>query len=351
MSQNNTDICRQVNKREWAYPALLGVCGGLLGTFSSNLGIGGQFLIQAIYWTIGYKIVLILTGAGMGWKIGNSFYDPGKAIEQLISEPEIWKLIKQNYKPNDEPMLYKKGLVIPTLLDTSLDIGKLYTFCSFIFIERYENMESEEQVMREFKYMVHVLTAKHPMLKDSEPVTLMNIIERRVIEDLYPYIYSYYLITNKNSQKKLDPLLAKTLSTDKIPLVAINNYDNIIKLILSETNSQVNNIRDKIECILISASNIFRQLPEAKHPQDKAKLLIKMTKLISDRLAEYNIIVSADLLIPIVSNLIIQNIDIVPGAEIKMAYDYLGHLANEDAYVVTVLLSSLTACIEGKVIR
>lgn len=104
-------------------------------------------------------------------------------------------------------------------------------------------------------------------------------------------------------------------------------------------------VKDKIKNILATASNHFRRLPGQEHPKDKAQLLIDMVKSLSDSFQSLDITVSCDLLIPIVSYIIKQNIDIVPGVEIKMTYDYLGHLTNEKGYIITVLLSSLLACL------
>ena len=39
MNSAATDICKQVNKKVWVYPAFMGVCGGIIGTFGSNLGL------------------------------------------------------------------------------------------------------------------------------------------------------------------------------------------------------------------------------------------------------------------------------------------------------------------------
>ena len=55
-----------------------------------------------------------------------------------------------------------------------------------------------------------------------------------------------------------------------------------------------------------------------------------------------------DDLIPVVAMIIIENKDILPSADIQMIYDYLGDLADEKAYVATVLMSSLEACILKK---
>ena len=71
MHSTNLSIYRQINKKPWVAPTLLGLIGGVVGSFGSNLSFTSQILFQALYWTIGYKVILIIAGAGMGWQIGN----------------------------------------------------------------------------------------------------------------------------------------------------------------------------------------------------------------------------------------------------------------------------------------
>ena len=118
-------ICNKINK-PWSNPIMFGMCGGVIATLGQN--ITGNILYQAIYWTIGYKLALIMTGVGIGWNIGNKYYDPDSAIDELIKNPNIWGLIIESYVSDDCYMIFKKSTAIEVLLNTRLDIGKLYQF-------------------------------------------------------------------------------------------------------------------------------------------------------------------------------------------------------------------------------
>ncbi len=351
MNSSYQTICEKVNKKTWITPALLGICGGVVGSVGSNLSLGGQIIFQALYWTIGYKIALITAGAGFGWKIGNSFFDANDAISELVDDPNCWNLIMTSYVPSDTKIKFKRSIAIEALLDSRNDIGKLYQFCIFLFIEKYEHFTQESQLMNEFKCLVRVLTAKHPMYTCEHFKELEELIERRCIQDLYPYIYSHYLINNKSSHKKIDPLSYCNLTIPYVKRNQIKCYNDDTQL-LNRLENDLKQIdpekKQGIMNCLQRSSNVFRQLPNVIHPKDKAVILIDMVKEVSEGFQKIGIQISCDHLIPIISHIIMKNIDIVPGADIRMAYDYLGHLPNEEAYVATVLLSSLMACVEDK---
>ncbi len=352
MNLNYLEICQRVNRKTWITPALIGVAGGVVGTLGSSLSMGGQLLFQALYWTLGYKLVVISAGAGMGWKIGHRIYGPNDAIMELVKDPQLWKLLRTSYQSQDKKEPYKRMTAISLLQDTSRDIGKLYQFSLFLFIERYGEISQDLQLMTEFKSVVSLLTQKHPMYQDGDTTNksvsgqnqeLQDLIERRVIEDLYPYIYSHYLRFNKTTHQKLNPQIK-----DRGLIVATPpKNNNQITCQLTEELAQLTSSQQlQAGKSLDQASKTFRQLSYHVHPKDKAAILIKMVKDISSNFQEVGINVSCDLLIPLVSKIILDNMDMVPAAEIKMTYDYLGHLTNEDGYVITVLLSSLLACVE-----
>ena len=344
-------IYNQINKETWICPTIFGVVGGITGMLSSNLSIGSQIIFNALYWTIGYKIILVMAGAGMGWQLGLNLYNPKKAIDELVKNKDLWTLIMNSYEPDDTKIDYKRTTAIEILLDTRLDIGKLYQFCCFLFIERYEYISSNEEVLNEFKYIVRILTVKHPMYHKDCEHELLDLIERRTFNDLYPYIYGHYLVKNSSSHKKMLPITTESalevpIGVSIIPINAIKTTDNKwFDLLFSDIKNKTPELKDAVNKILLKASNEFRRLPNEIYPKDKAELLINMVKILSDDFQKLDINISCDLLIPIVSFIIMKNIDIVPGAEIKMIYDYLGHLSNEEGFMVTVLLSSLMVCI------
>ena len=350
MNSQYLTICERVNKKPWVTPTIFGICGGIVGSVTSNLGLGGQIIFQALYWTIGYKIALITAGAGFGWKIGHTFYDANDAIMELVDDPNCWNLIMNYYISDDDTITYKRSTAVEILLDTRRDIGKLYQFCIFLFIEKYEHIVMETQLMREFKLLVRVLTLKHPMYEPEIHQQLEELVERRSIQDLYPYIYSHYLMNNKRSHRKIDPLTYNNLVIPYVNRDDIKNTinDNSLLNMLAVDVKNMDKHKDEIVECLTRSSNIFRRLPNQIHPKDKANVLIDTVKNISEGFQNIGVHVSCDHLIPIISHIIMKNIDIVPGADIQMAYDYLGHLPNEEAYVVTVLLSSLMACVDDR---
>ena len=64
---------------------------------------------------------------------------------------------------------------------------------------------------------------------------------------------------------------------------------------------------------------------------------------ISDEFNKNGITMSCDELTPIICEIIIRNIDIIPNAEIQMIYDYMGHRTDENGYIATVLMASLSS--------
>ncbi len=98
------------------------------------------------------------------------------------------------------------------------------------------------------------------------------------------------------------------------------------------------------ESIINKASLTFRHLPHLLQPREKVSLLVDMVKGIDKDLQNQGITLCCDDLIPIVSQIVMLNLDILPYAEIQLVFDYLENSCNEDAYVATVVLSSLHDC-------
>ena len=66
-----------------------------------------------------------------------------------------------------------------------------------------------------------------------------------------------------------------------------------------------------------------------------------MVNDLSRGLAELQVNMSCDDLLPILLEVVRRNLDILPVADIKMVFDYYGDTFGEQAYVATALLSTV----------
>jgi hypothetical protein len=174
--------------------------------------------------------------------------------------------------------------------------------------------------------MVNMMTLKHPMYSSDKYLEIRGTIEHRVMEDLYSYVYGHYVMQARYSKDNVSPVIIIASSSSKGPMTTL-----------------CHKLTDH-ERIIHKASLKFRHLPHLYHPKDKVSILVEMVKGIDNDLQKLGIILCCDDLIPIVSKVVMYNLDILPQAEIRLVFDYLENSCNEDAYVATVVLSSLQDC-------
>ena len=310
-------ISNRLFKKNMTYPTTFSIIGGLLSNPITNFIIGSTIVWNPILYPIGINSIISLTGCSLGWLYGRTIEDI-ESFNNLIINDQCWKIINEKIEMTEDIQEYNKYIVGYMITNCASDIGKLYIFCTTLFIERYEYIETNTQLMNEFRQMVALLSLKHPMYTKEKYSEIKDSIERIALNDLYSYIHSSYLITHKNDYNNID-----------------KNFD--FYYISKHTTSEV------IENTILTACKAFKLIPYISHPKDKIDILIKMIQNISDELEKQGILMSCDELTPIICEIIIRNIDIIPNAEIQMIYDYMGDKCDENGYVATVLMVCLSS--------
>jgi hypothetical protein len=155
---------------------------------------------------------------------------------------------------------------------------------------------------------------------------IKTIIEQRAMEDLYSYIYGHYVMETRRSSNTIPPMI----------IIGSRCVKSSLGLVCPRLSDH--------ERIVHTASLKFRHLPHLYHPKEKVAILVEMVKDIDNDLKRQGITLCCDDLIPIVSEIVMCNLDILPNAEIQLVFDYLENSCDEDAYVATVVLSSLQEC-------
>ena len=159
------DICKKIERKNWVTPS---ICSISLG-YASNpivqaiyeLGTSIHLFYPPILLGIAFKLVFAVSGMGIGWTLGKFLCNKEYNIEDLYTNPDTWKIINKVFVSSDKQMEFKEELVEKVLTDTTLDIGKLYHFCNFIFIERYEHLlHNECMIMQDYRQLVQLLTLK-----------------------------------------------------------------------------------------------------------------------------------------------------------------------------------------------
>lgn len=350
MNDNYHQICQRIDRRLSLGPKATGILGGVvsspIGIYLSGLTYGGQLIFQGVLLGLTCKFGIIAGGIGLGWKVGNHWYRSDEIFQEWIMERDIWYKILEYYSPetitNPEenngyfnfwwfytptpppPPIPTELEIAQSLQDLTSEIGQLYRFCIYLYVERF-NYHSRDSfpAMKEYKGVVQVITKFHPK-NHQAPTLVYEIVERCVIDDLYPYLYGYYLI--ENSRLHLD-LLPIELS----PNTFVVNY----KISPNIPND-----------ILDRASLTFRHISHQRHPREKISILLKMVNDLSRDLERLHISMSCDDLLPILLQIVQKNIDILPVADIKMVFDYYGDTIGEQAYIATAFLSTVQVRIQ-----
>jgi hypothetical protein len=342
MNDKYHQICQRIDRRISLGPTATGIIGGVV---SSPIGIYLSGLTYGLLLGFACKIGIIAGGFGLGWKVGNQWYSTEEIFQEWIHEKNVWKQILEYYSPQQtsdqsEYMSYfpfswfqsdtdTTTPPIPTeldifrsLRDPSTEIGQLYRFCLYLYVERFNYYPREEfPAMGEYKGLVCVVTKFHPKYYLA-PTLIYEVTERCAIDDLYPYLYGYYLV--ENSHLHLD-----LLPPDISPNTLVVNSD-----LVSDLPGIPNDILDR-------ASLTFRHLSHQRHPREKISILLKMVNDLSRDLERENITMSCDDLLPILLQIVRQNIDILPVADIKMVFDYYGDTMGEQAYIATAFLTTV----------
>ena len=330
------DICENIESDSYLTPKTCGLMGGIIST---PIGIIlAPFVVTSVTAVLLVKGVTMAAGSGLGWKLGNDFYGGNEIIIALMHQPDAWKRLHNGYKTSEPNQEYQEDAIEDKLLDTRYSFGKLYRFATFLFAERYEQLylnhqpktestdmvTTDKHILRELNCLVDMMALKHPMYTRENFDTIRMVIEQRAMDDLYSYIHGHYIMETKKKNQNITPLL----------------------LIESRKNKLTPSTKKltQHEKLVHRASLQFRHLPHVHHPKEKAAILVNMVKDIDNDLKEQGITLCCDDLIPIVSEIIMCNLDILPSAEIQLVFDYLEKSFDEDAYVATVVLSSLQVC-------
>jgi hypothetical protein len=348
-------ICQKIDRRLSVGPKVSGIVGGIVstpvGSYLSGLTYGGQLICQSVLLGLTCKVGIIAGGIGLGWKFGNQWYSTEEVFEEWVKTEHIWREILFHYSPDELPVTdqtnnnswsqyFRWGWsqsevdtcpkpALPTeieiardLLEARSEIGQLYRFCIYLYVERFNYYTTADfSAMAEYKGVVAVITRFHPKYP-SCPKLVNEVVERCVIDDLYPYLYGYYLAENSHLHSDLLP---PELSVTSI-VTTTDPGDVVAKL---------------PSCILDRASLTFRHLSHQRHPREKISILLKMVNDLSRDLDTQNISLSCDDLLPILLQIVKRNIDILPVADIKMVFDYYGDTMGEQAYLATALLSTV----------
>ena len=321
------DICNKLIPCSKWKAGIYCILGGLLGTpigcAVAGAAIGSQLVLTAMI----CKYTCVGAGAGAGWQFGSP--DAIQTLQNNITEPHLWRLIQGEFLSNDSPTAYVTEGAESYFVNTLTDLGKLYAVILVLFAERYEIRSEafgrESVLMEEFQEMVELLVDKHPMshmASRDEKAELTYIVERRLLRDLAPYLQCHYASYN---QKLHDRTQGPTWS----PLDELKSQ-SLVKINAKALGACIRN-----------ASMQFRHLPHEPHPRDKVSILVSMVKELARDLDGLGVKMSCDHLTPLVSAILLRNLDTLPGGEIAMVYDYLRNHAGEEGYTATVLMAAL----------
>ena len=348
-------ICQRIDRRLRVTPKVSGLVGGLVGTpvgsYLSGLTYGGQVLFQGVVLGLMCKVGIIAGGIGLGYKFGNEWYSVTEVFQEWVETKNIWGEILRYYSPETTTETEDTGFsqyfrwgwwsedstsetsteqeAIPTeleiansLLIPGSEISQLYRFCIYLYVERFNYYSSQEfQAMAEYKGVVKVITKFHPKFYQC-PTLVYEVVERCVIDNLYPYLYGYYLVENSHLHSDLLP---REINPNSI-MVSKNTDRRLAELPVE---------------ILDRACLTFRHLGYQRHPREKISILLKMVNDLSRDLQEQQVTMSCDDLLPILLEIVQRNIDILPVADIKMVFDYYGDTMGEQAYIATALLTTV----------
>ena len=333
------DICDNIEKNTYLNPKNCSIVAGLVTTPLALLfapviatSTGALLLIKGIS---------VATGSGVGWKFGSEYYSGTSIAISLVHQPDAWRQLHNFYQTDDSKIEFCEEAIEEQMLNSSTGYGKLYRFANFLFAERYEHLftrnkqdnyqgvktpSHDAHILRELNYLVTMMTLKHPMYTADNHNKIKTIVEQRAMEDLYSYIYGHYVMESRRNGNTLPPMI----------IIGSSCVKSTLSLVCPQLTDH--------ERIVHTASLKFRHLPHLYHPKEKVAILVEMVKDIDNDLKSQGITLCCDDLIPIVSEIIMCNLDILPYAEIQLVFDYLENSCDEDAYVATVVLSSLQEC-------
>ena len=197
MNPKYEQICQRIDTRLTVTPRVTGLLGGLasspVGGYLATATYGGQLVFQSLLLSFACKFGIIAGGVGLGWRMGNQWYQTEEIFQEWVEADGIWRKILHHYRPESSqpsPASTKpSGFLawfgfhptvtpeapIPTeiqvaqnLLDPTIEIGQLYRFCIYLYIERFNYFPTEEfQAMQEYKEMVLGNYQVSPMLSSK----------------------------------------------------------------------------------------------------------------------------------------------------------------------------------------
>ena len=250
------------------------------------------------------KSIISVSGFGLGWNLNYR-----QDMYQYIYNDNFWIILSRSIKLTDK-ITFNPDTITDVLQNDNLQIGLLYQLCIYIFIERFSGKSDTDEINLEIQQIIYILLVNHPMYSVFNSKTIKYEIEQLLYSHLYPYINCIYILNHSQ--------------------IYNNNNDFYI----------VNNNLLPIKKYINQISEEFRQIINITHPYEKSQFVVNLFKQLAERLQKENIILNADLLLEIVPQIILNNKDIIPKAQIQMMYDYLQDSFDEHGYMATMLISS-----------
>ena len=139
-------------KNNLAYSTFSSILFGLISNPITCLLIGAPIIWNPLYYPVGYNSIISASGFSFGWIFGSSI-ESENAFEEFSKNQDCWKIINEKIYFNNKFIEYNENKVSTILTDTSIDIGKLYIFCTLLFIERYEFITNNVLLMKELKHI------------------------------------------------------------------------------------------------------------------------------------------------------------------------------------------------------
>lgn len=330
-------------RRQWGSMCGGGALGYPLGSVLSKLP-----LLLPLENIVFYAVCM--GSSGLGWMVANRYWTPMHCLDQIITRPDFWRILHeklpnlddliethrttstpdsneegslwtslQSYITGKNPEPFKpsyenKIYTISDVNDPSSILGRLYQIIVVFVLERYNIYRSSPKysIYREYQHTVQLLQIKAPSLTRCE-------LEIQLYKDLYPYIYSYYIL--ENAVKPISPGEVCVYSSD----------DETVLTPYTQWS-------DAFRRHIVSSLNMVQRYT---YPQEKAAIL---EMIILDIEKDSDNPISCDDLIPVL-RYILQQPDIpqLLHADIFLVYDYYLDRIDKTGYITTLWKSALCA--------
>lgn len=294
-----------------------GLIGFPLGCWFSGISVGGQLLLQTVFSTIMCKFVFVASGLQAGWSLGNQWWNESDCIEELLHNPNIWKILHDNIPEISENTedTDKSSKTQIDIYDKSTPAGSLYHMALIVFLERFHYHQLcgdsiKTKISSDYHQLVRLLEKKIPYVDKSR-------WEQYVYSDTYPYIYSSYWM-----EQQVKEVCDASLVRDQ------------------EDESKLSSM------IYQRIKPILEKISQVQHPQLKFEVL---KQVIDEVVHLYHLqswkMPSCEDIMPIICAILIkystEKNKRLPMVDIYMVYDYFGDCFDEKGYISTLWMSAL----------